>query len=349
MFSKNLRFYRLQKNLTKKQLADKCGLPSKAISDYESGEGKPDIEIIKKLAAALNIKVSDFLFARNKDLRFTHGEFRKKSKLTKIKQSYIKEAVEEYCNRFCFIVSILGNDVIACPPECHKLVLTDDTEKNALNLRQHLGLPNYGPICNLTEILEDLGIIIICLDIDSDDFSGMNGFANDRPYIVYNAQMGAERNRSTIAHELAHLMFAPPDAANEQALEKSMTAVSGAFLLPGLDLIHEIGAKRSKISNDMIIVSKKYGVSMYLLTKRAQVLHIISDSSAKYFFISAGKRGWKKDEPQRISAHHPVLFEQLVYRAIDKKIINVNKGAELLKTSVTSILHNCSHYNGFKD
>ena len=57
MFEKNLKYYRLQKNMSMKDLATAVGVTSMAISNYESGKRKPEIEIINKLAEVLGIKV----------------------------------------------------------------------------------------------------------------------------------------------------------------------------------------------------------------------------------------------------------------------------------------------------
>ncbi|MCR5058421.1 MAG: helix-turn-helix domain-containing protein, partial [Clostridiales bacterium] len=38
MFNKNLKYYRLQKNMSKKELADKCGVSAMAITHYENGD-----------------------------------------------------------------------------------------------------------------------------------------------------------------------------------------------------------------------------------------------------------------------------------------------------------------------
>ena len=64
---------------------------------------------------------------------------------------------------------------------------------------------------DLITILENKGILVYLCQIDSSKFSGMNGFVNDRPYIMINSSMSPERIRSTIAHELAHLVFDWPE------------------------------------------------------------------------------------------------------------------------------------------
>lgn len=92
MFSKNLRYYRLKNSMTKKELAKKSALTSMAITNYENGTRKPSMDTLKKLAAALNVHVSDFLAVRNDKLVFTHGEFRKTSTLPVAKQDYVRES-----------------------------------------------------------------------------------------------------------------------------------------------------------------------------------------------------------------------------------------------------------------
>jgi transcriptional regulator with XRE-family HTH domain len=207
MFEKNLKYYRLKKNMSMKDLAEACGVTPMAISNYESGKRKPDMDTINKLAAALGVYVVDFLASRNTNLFFKHCEFRKHSSLTKSQQEYVKEAVEEYFSRFFDVIECLGGNPLPNPPKCHTLIRTGNPEKDAKQLRQILGLHENGPVDELMGILENKGILVLELDIENDHFSGMNGFVNDYPYIAINKNMSPERKRTTILHELAHLMF----------------------------------------------------------------------------------------------------------------------------------------------
>ena len=211
MFNKNLKYYRLKNNMSMKELASLAGVSPMAISHYESGERKPGMETIKALAQALGVKVTDFLSSRNENLVFVHGEFRKGSKLSGKQQEYIREAVEEYMNRFYSAVDVLGGEILPEPPVCHGLSLSGDPEQDALAMRKYLHISESGPVGNLTELLENKGILIYVCDIENDAFSGMNGRVNERPYIVVNGQMGSERIRSTIVHEMAHFLFEWPE------------------------------------------------------------------------------------------------------------------------------------------
>ena len=160
MFNKNLRYYRLKNNMTKKELASIVKVSPMAISHYESGDRRPSMDIIKELAKALNVKVTDFLRNRNDNLVFVHGEFRKNSKMTKNEQEYIRESVEEYLNRFFTVVEVLGGEILPDAPECHKLELTGDVEKDALSMRKYIGIAEFGPVGNLVELLENKGILV---------------------------------------------------------------------------------------------------------------------------------------------------------------------------------------------
>lgn len=339
MFEKNLKYYRLKNKMSMKDLAEACGVTSMAISNYESGKRMPDMETINKLADALGIFVVDFLASRNNELSFKHCEFRKHSSLSKTQQEYVKESVEEYFSRFFDAVKCLCGDPLPEPPKCYTLVRKGDSEEDAKQLRCYLGLQEEGPIDELIGVLENKGILVHEIDIDNEHFSGMNGFVNVYPYIAINANMSPERKRTTILHELAHLMFQWDEELDN---ENEATAIAGAALISKKDLIRELGIHKSALTKDMILVCREYGISMYLLVKRASLVGIISDSLAKEFYIKANKANWRKAEPQRVrNIERPLLFKQLVYRAVNEEGISLQRGAELLQISVAEMDEYC--------
>lgn len=343
MLGKNLKYYRLKNNMTKKALADAIGVTPMAITNYENGDRNPNMDTLKSLANALNIKVTDFLANTGGELQFSHGKFRKGSKLGVMNQEYIREAVEEYFGRFFQVVSFLGGQRILEPvPEIKKIPWMDDTENAAKELRKYLGISINGPVPNLVEILENKGILVLFIEVDSNYFSGMNGTVNGIPYIVINSSMSPARIRSTIVHEVAHFVFEWPEDLSDKDEENLATAISGAFLFPKEDAYRELGYKRNAISRAMIMTCKEYGISLFMLVKRARLCEIINDSVEKVFYIRASKAGWRKAEPDwGIQKEEPNLFEQLVYRAVTEEEISVQKGAELLKTSYDAVANAC--------
>lgn len=49
--------YRLKRNLTQKQLAEKCGMYESQIRKYETGKANPKIQTLGKIASALELPV----------------------------------------------------------------------------------------------------------------------------------------------------------------------------------------------------------------------------------------------------------------------------------------------------
>lgn len=336
MFSKNLKYYRLRNNLSMKELANRIGVTSMAISNYEKGIRTPDMQILRNLADALHVNIMDFMSVRNKELKFQHGEFRKNSSLGKIKQEYIRESIEEYFNRFLSIISILGEAVLPKAPRCHAMQLSEDDEVNAKSLRSYLNIAPEGPVGNLVDILENYGILIFADEFDH-DFSGINGMINSRPYIAINKCMTPERQRFTIVHELVHMFFIWSNDLNESACDSKSNAIAGAFLFPRNDAIRELGIRRTGIYRDMVLSAQEFGISMLCLAYRAKELKIVTEAAYKDFMMQASRAGWRKNEPPRIEPEESTLFKQLVYRAVAEGEISVQKGAELLQVPYAEV------------
>ena len=343
MLGKNIKYYRLKNNMTKKALADAIGVTPMAVSNYENDSRQPSMSTIKLLAQALHVRVTDFLQNDGDELEFSHGKFRKGTKLGVMNQEFIRESVEEYFGRFFQVVSFLGGPKILEPaPLIKKIPWIDDEEKAAKALRNYLGISETGPVPNLVEILENKGILVFFVEVDNHFFSGMNGTVNGRPYIVINSLMSPARIRSTIVHEVSHFAFDWPEDLSDKEEESLATAISGAFLFPKEDAYRELGYKRNNVSKAMTMTCKEYGISLFMLVKRARVCNIINDYIEKDFYIKASKAGWRKAEPNwEIEKEEPKLFKQLVYRAVTEEEISIQKGAELLKTSYDNVAAEC--------
>ena len=96
----------------------------------------------------------------------------------------------------------------------------------------------------------------------------------------------------------------------------------------------------------MTLVCREYGISMFLLVKRAQMAKIISSETAKSFYVMASSFGWRTHEPIRIERERPTLFEQLVFRAVSEGEISIQRGAELLKMPYDTVLSHCQFEEG---
>ena len=67
IFSKNIKFYRMQNNLSQQELAEKCETATNYISEIETGRKFPSIEMIEKLATVLNVPAWTFLYVNTQE------------------------------------------------------------------------------------------------------------------------------------------------------------------------------------------------------------------------------------------------------------------------------------------
>lgn len=344
MLGKNLRYYRLTRGLTMAQLASLTNVSQMSISNYEKGKRRPSMEVLKKLTLALDIRLVDLLKVSNPNLQFAHGEFRKASALTQSKQEMIRLFVEDYCTRFFQAVHHLPGTVLPAPLPIHQLPFSDNSEANARELRRYLKLPEQGPVRNLIGHLENLGVIVFFLDSEIENFFGMNGLSCARPYIVLNKGMSVERIRTTLMHEVCHFAFQWPENLSDSDLERHATEIAAAFLIPGPDVIRELGEKRSHISKDFVLVCREYWIAKSLLVLRAGRLNILEDKVVRQFFIVRNKTYGKKNEPSYLPAsakEKPTLLEQLVFRAVAEDFISAQKGGELLHMPTQAVQEAC--------
>lgn len=337
MFSKNLKYYRLKSDLTKAELASRIGVTPMAISNYESGKRRPDMQTIKTLASTLGILPADFLSKRNGDLVFHHGEFRKCRELSKTQQDFIRECVEAHFNRFFEIIEILGGEVLPAFPTTRCIAASGNKSADAAQLRAHLGFAAVGPIGNLIRATERIGVLVTLIDIQNPFFSGINGTINDRPYIAINRNMTSENMRLTLAHELVHVFFVHSNELDE----KAVNTTAKAFLIPDKDLINEIGYGRKSIFPDFIHTSMEYGISLDTLVHRALECNLITESVCKDRFRHKGKV-----EQSMIESEVPSLFQNLVLRALYENEISISKGAELLSISHDDMARLCGKLEG---
>ncbi len=70
-FSKNLKFLRENKKISKNKLGEMVGVNQSTIGRWESNEITPSIDNVEEVAKALNVALPDILI---KDLRFDNGE-----------------------------------------------------------------------------------------------------------------------------------------------------------------------------------------------------------------------------------------------------------------------------------
>ena len=326
MIGKNLKYFRLSAGLSQEELAKRLGITKMAISNYENDKRDVDSKMLIKIADVLKIKATNLLMNDNYSLEITYGQFRKKANVSKEKKNLLLETINRKLGNINEIINILGGNVLPNIDINNKEKFVD-AEKAAKQIRKFLSLPEFGPSGNITDVIENKGIIICELEVVDDWFSGINGTVNGRPYIVVNKNIPAERQRFTLIHELAHILFDLEKNKNE---EKIVNQIAGSFFFPKEDVIRELGTFRTDIRFDLRCLQREYGVSMQSVLLRAKQVGVISDKVYLVHQKWISKLGLRKDEKSGLSNETSELFNKLVNRGVLEGIISENKASELL-------------------
>lgn len=337
MIGKNIKYYRLLRNMSLQDLADQVGLNKMTISHYENEKREIKFDVCQKIAAALDISIAMLVSKYGNDLSIQHGAFRKKARLSNDKVELIYGQEDRFLGRLFDVVSFLGDASLAPAPN---IVPTKaaNTEDAGQHLRKLLGLPASGPIGNITDILENKGYIVCPINVLKDGFSGNSGYVNGRPYIAVNTHMPAERQRFTLIHELAHLVFSFSEDQNE---ERMVDEIAGAFLLPQEDIIRELGPKRHDIRGDLRIIQREYNISMSSIVMRAHQAGIINQQTYTITMKWMSANGLRKDERSGLIPEKTHLLEQLTLRAVAEEEIGISKAAEILEMSLPETRKQC--------
>lgn len=110
---------RLEKGMTQKELAEKCGLFDSAIRRYESGRQNPKIGTVQKIAMALDVNIGELIEITEKDKQRGYVKATAKVELTgkdnEMVGKYLalnedgRQKVQVYVSDLCEIDKYLNN------------------------------------------------------------------------------------------------------------------------------------------------------------------------------------------------------------------------------------------------
>jgi len=343
MFGNRLRLARKKAGHSLRGLSEAMGGAASpgAIGEYERTNSVPGSDVLIPLMEALDVTLH-YLFC---DLveGLEEVEFRKRANTKAADRARVEVEVIDALQRHLVIEEILEIDGGGGPgnppwPES-RLKHEDEGESLADQLRRRWGLAT-DPIPDMTSLLEDRGLKVLAIALP-DGVSGLTCLARVRgrksrlPVIVVNKDIGLERLRFTLAHELAHRVI---DDRSPVDHERAANIFAGAFLVPKEHLRHAAGGRRQMPAPLTLIKMKRmYRVSAAMLLMRLRQAAIIDHAALSQAFRTFA-RDWRTNEPAPLHGAEgqeiremPRRFERLCYRALREGIIGLPKACELLK------------------
>lgn len=333
MIGERLRIARAASGLSLRDLSEKIDnkVSAQAIGKYERNEMAPGSSVLIALAQALSV-TEEYLLSEG-DIQLAGIDFRRAVINPRAEaglQALLLREVEKYLEVEDLIAESNREWLL---PQGFPFKVTEPAfaEAAAARLRAAWELGS-DPIPNFAEFLEDRGLKVFALELD-DNLSGVMAWIRRRtgsplPVIVVNAAHDGERQRFTLAHELAHLMLDIVEGLDE---ERTCDRFAGAFLMPGDILTAKVGKRRRHLPpGELFELKALFGASVQAIVYRCKDLGIIDQQAYREIFGTIAARGWRKKEPFNLPAETPKRFVRLCYRALAEQMLSRPKAAELL-------------------
>lgn len=304
---------RESRGMTQTVLSKATGIPQFKISRIEQDTLKPDAAELSSIATAL--KYPERFFYQDVEIYPPNLHYRKRVAIP----AYVKHMAEATMNIYRQNLQVALKSVEL--PESNVPFL--DRQKTspievATYLRQYWKIPK-GRIENLTKILEDKGIVIIPCNFFTDKIDGRSMVTDSGTFIIFiNTNLSGDRQRFTLAHELAHLilhLYSVP--TQEVDTEQEANLFADEFLMPGDEIKEHLKGK--KLTIPILADLKRYWkVSMQAILYWSIVLGHTKENQAKYLWSQFSSMGIRLKEPIVISPEQPTLLKELIDMMIEK-------------------------------
>lgn len=347
MIGKRLKLSREAAGLSLRELAAAVQklVSAQAIGKYERDEMMPGSAVLLALAKALAVS-PDYLLS-TQEIELSGIDFRKASTAASKEERAVEAMVLDHVERYLMIEELLpGQDHRwAAPHGAHfDIGAVDDAEAAAKAMRKLWKL-GIDPIPGMAELLEERGVKVVALDLP-ESVSGSKAYvkcasAVDVPVVVVNKTHTGERQRFTLAHEIAHLVLRFKDGFEEKKQEKAADRFAGAFLMDKEMMLSLFGNKRTAISlGELVKLKQLFKVSAAAIVVRCRQLDIISGAVYARLWAQIKALNWSgpdTKEPSPIAKEEPMRMQRLCFRAVAEGAISEAKAASLLRITTQSL------------
>jgi len=324
---------RISRGLSQTDFAKMLGIPQSTYSRVEAGLLPAADELVDAIATKLDYP-RDFFFLDEQihgaGTSALHYVYRRKQGLPA--RTLRRIEAEANIGRIR-IKRLLANARVKTPHVIPTFSLDDyksDVERIAQSVRGMWLLPR-GPVENMTAAIEAAGGIVIRQDFGTDAVDATSfRFPGMPPLFFVNKKLCGDRQRYTLAHELAHLVMHPiPNPEMEEQADR----FAAEFLMPKEDIkpsLHQFSL--AKAAN----LKPYWKVSMWALIRRAFNLGTITESQYRYLSMRMSAMGFRKQEPPELDfpVEQPKTYEGLIEVHLKKLGYTLEDLSKLLVANV---------------
>jgi Zn-dependent peptidase ImmA (M78 family)/transcriptional regulator with XRE-family HTH domain len=291
---------------TQTTLAQQVGVHQSAIAQFETGRIQPSPEVLDAISRVTGFPHA--FFTRPSGPAFLLGSlsFRARAAVT----ARQRRQAFWYAHTLYELMAFMAAQTEYPAPRLPRL--DSDPVAAAAVTRQALGLRPNQPIGPLIRTLERGGVWVVAIPVplpQRDACSAWAGGDGATPVIVVAATTAGDRQRFSVAHELAHLVLHQVPQGSPHELEQQADAFAEAFLLPAT-------AMRAALVPPVTLTTLadlkvRWGVSLQALIRRARTLEIMTASQYRSLYAQLGARGWRTREPIEVAVERPRALRQL--------------------------------------
>jgi Zn-dependent peptidase ImmA (M78 family)/transcriptional regulator with XRE-family HTH domain len=317
------------RRLSQAQLASLVGVSPATVSKWRSGTQAPEREALDKLARVVN--VSPEWFTRFVTPKLSVPLFRSNASAHVAARSMLEGRLEWAQDVAVELEEFVDYPELNLPTRSYtdpEEITAADIESAAAECRDFWRL-GRGVIQDLALAMEGAGIIIVREETGIAQIEGLSAWSPvlNRPLVLLSADKdNGYRSRFDLAHELGHLILHKnilrvTERDRHKQLEQQAHYFAGALLLPAELFASEV---RTPVTlDDLLLMKRRWGVSVAAIIMRLRALHIINDEEAQNLFKRKSARWGAKTEPgdRDRSPEMPRLLRRAIELLINENVM----------------------------
>lgn len=295
------------RGMTQSELAERSGVPQGTISKAEHGLATLSDERLGALAAALGFPLDVF---RWDDEVYGFGSssfYHRKQK--SLPQTRLRE-IQATFNLHRMRARRLSHGLDITARHRFEPLDIDDygtPEEAARAVRAMWSVP-MGPLKDVCRLIENAGGVVVRTDLDTPKISAISQWVpGERPIFVTNTANPADRERFTLAHEIAHVLL---HATPREEQEAEADRFASELLMPAADIAPQLagGIDLARAAH----LKPYWRVAMSALIRRTKDLGYITDGRYKSLSVQMSQKGWRTREPVQIERDRPRFLDQVI-------------------------------------
>lgn len=311
-----LRLARQRRGIRQNEAADQLSVSPSDLSRMENDAKEPSQAVLERAAVTFHVPLEFFLLT---DAVYgapvsVHPMWRKKAEVS---ANELDAVIAELNVRIMHLRRLLQAAEINPTRSIPRLDIEEygDPESIAALLRRHWMIP-AGPVKNVTELLEEAGIVVVHSPMGGSSVSGVTfRVPGLPPLIVLNSDQPADRMRFTLSHELGHIImhqFPTP------TMEKEANDFASAFLIPTQDIKPQFGMARVDLPR-LAALKRVWRVSMASLVFAADRAGKLTPAQKNYIWQQFSMAKIRTSEPPELDfpREQPAIVKNLLRAHVD--------------------------------